>query len=167
MTTQQRRPPPQDSEKSPKQEQQPRSPLSNWLNWALLIGLIIWNILLFWPGGQPPSITVPYTTFLAQVQAGNVKQVSIQGADIKGALAQALPAAVLLGTPTAGTTPQATPDATPTAFTNFQTTFPDTVGDPTLMPLLVSHNVVVNVSTPTTPWFLVLLDNAFPFLLLP
>src|SRR5689334_20671370 len=101
MTTPQRpsQPPPQDSQKSPKQEQQPRSPLNNWLNWVLLIGLIIWNILLFWPLSQTPSVTIPYSTFLAQVQAGNVQQVSIQGADIKGTLAQPVAAGVLVGTP--------------------------------------------------------------------
>src|SRR3954447_11198930 len=133
------------------QQEQPRSPLRRWVNWILLAGLIIWNILLFWPQGQPSSTAIPYSNFLAQLQAGNIRQVSIQGADIKGAFVQPVPAALLAGTPTsatagATTSPQGTPaSTTETAagvFANFQTIFPDTVGDPTLMPLLLSHNVV-------------------------
>src|SRR2546421_11347640 len=91
-------------EQKPKKEQ-PRSPLRNWLNWLLLAALLVWNIFLFWPQGQPSSTTIPYSTFLAQVQAGNVRQVSIQGADIKGAFAQPVPAAALTGTPATPGTP--------------------------------------------------------------
>src|ERR1043165_3257031 len=68
----------------PRQKEPPRSSLRNWINWILLAALIIWNLFLFLPQGQPSSTTIPYSTFLAQVQAGNVRQVSIQGADIKG-----------------------------------------------------------------------------------
>src|SRR4051794_25432626 len=76
-------PPPQPQ--APKQHQEPpRSPLRNWINWALLAALVIGNIYLFWPQSQPSSTTIPYSTFLAQVQAGNVQQVSIQGGDIRG-----------------------------------------------------------------------------------
>lgn len=157
------------------QEKPPQSPLRNWLYWLTLAVLIIWNIFLFLPLGGPPTATIPYSTFLAQVQAGNVQQVTIQGANIKGVFVQPVAAGLLQGTPTstaAGATPAATlapgtqGDNAPSTYTNFQTTFPDTVGDPTLMPLLVSHSVVVNVVEQTTPWFLVLLTNAFPFLLL-
>src|SRR5437867_1165288 len=70
---------------------QPRSRLPNWINLVLLAALLVWNIFLFWPQGQPSSTTIPYSTFLAQVQAGNVRQVSIRGADIKGAFAQPVP----------------------------------------------------------------------------
>ena len=131
----------------------------------LIAALILWNIWLFWPQGQPSSTRIPYSTFLAEVRAGNVRQVSITGPEIKGAFVQAVAGPVLAGTPTAAPPAQATP-APVTTFANFETTFPDAVGDPTLMPLLAERQVVVNVSTPSTPWFLVLLTNAFPFLLL-
>ncbi len=165
---------PQRQQQSPQQpqgqQQPPRSPLRNWINWALLAALVIWNIILFLPQGQASSIEIPYSTFLAQVQSGNVQQVSIQGADISGTFVQAIAGSALPGTPGAGT-PEPSTQTTPasgaaTLYTNFETTFPDTVGDATLMPLLISHNVVVNVSSPSTPWFLVLLSDAFPFLLL-
>src|SRR5689334_5414180 len=76
--------PQQQGQKDPKQgQQQPRSPLLNWINWIGLAVLVIWNILIFLPQGQPSSTTIAYSTFLAQVQSGNVQQVSIQGTDIK------------------------------------------------------------------------------------
>jgi cell division protease FtsH len=162
-------PPPQQSQ-TPKQ---PPSPFRRWANWLLLAALIVWNIFLFLPAGQPPAANIPYSTFVSEVQAGNVQQVSIQGADIKGSFVQPVPASVLLATPTATGSTQPTPAAastgtttTTTAYTNFQTTFPEVAGDPTLLPLLESHKVVINVSSPSTPWFVALLTNAFPFLLL-
>ncbi len=158
-------PPRRQSPEEPAPQDQPRSPLRNGLNWVLLAALIIWNLFVFWPQGQPSSTQIPYSTFLAQIEAGNVRQVSIQGAAIKGAFVQAIPAPVPAGTPTAAATGQATPTAPPT-FANFETTFPDAVGDPRLMPLLAQHNVVVNVSAPSTPWFIVLLNSFFPILLL-
>src|SRR5215470_2571800 len=83
--------------------QQPRSPMRNWLYLLLFAALLIWNIILFWPQGQPSSATIPYSTFLAQVRAGNVQQVGIRGAEIRGTFVQAVPGSVLLpppGTPT-------------------------------------------------------------------
>lgn len=169
----------QPEQQTGQQEQQPKSPLRNWLYWLLLLALVVWNIWLFWPVSAQPTATIPYSTFLAQVQASNVRQVTIQGSDIKGEFIQSLSGAVLEGTPASGTVSTTTPASglvsttTPTAggaaatsYRYFQTTFPDTVGDPTLMPLLVSHNVVVSASAQSTPWFLILLNNAFPLLLL-
>jgi cell division protease FtsH len=159
------------------QGQQPRSPLSNWRIWLLFAALAIWNIWLFWPSSESPTAAIPYSVFLEQVQTGNVRQVTIQGADIKGEFVAPVAAGVLQGTSTAATsaaTPgQGTPAATDSTgsaasstYSIFRTTFPDAVGDPTLMPLLTSHNVVVNVKEQSTPWFLILLNSAFPLLLL-
>ena len=98
--------PPQQSQQ--RQQEQPRSPFRNWIYLVLFVGLLIWNVILFWPQGQPSSITVPYSTFLAQVQAGNVREVSIQGSDIKGAFVQAVPGSIVPAAP-------ATPGAQGTA----------------------------------------------------
>src|SRR5689334_9944630 len=100
---------PQDSQP----QQQPGSPMRSWLNWILLAALIAWNVLLFWPQGQPASTAIPYSTFLSQVQAGNVRQVSVQGADIKGSFVQPVPAAVLSGTPTSATPAATVAQGTP------------------------------------------------------
>ena len=167
MSTPQRprqQPPPLDKE--PKQQPPARPPWLNWMRGLLIAALILWNIWLFWPQGQPSSTRIPYSTFLAQVRAGNVRQVSITGPEIKGAFVQPVPGPVLAGTPTATPpNPPATPAPTAT-FANFETTFPDAVGDPALMPLLLERQVVVNAATPSTPWFIILLTNAFPLLLL-
>ena len=44
--------------------------------------------------------------------------------------------------------------------------FPESVGDPALLPLLESHHVTVNAKVPTKPWFLTLLVDWGPMLLL-
>ena len=63
------------------------------------MALIIWNLFVFWPQGRPSSTQIPYSICLAQVEAGNVRQVSIQGAGIKGAFVQATPAPGPAGKP--------------------------------------------------------------------
>jgi cell division protease FtsH len=54
----------------------------------------------------------------------------------------------------------------PPTYTSFETTFPQEVGDPTLMPLLEGHHVVIDVQSPSAPWFMVLLTDGLPLLLL-
>jgi cell division protease FtsH len=51
-------------------------------------------------------------------------------------------------------------------YTSFETTFPQEVGDPALMPLLEDHHVVIDVQSPSEPWFMVLLTDGLPLLLL-
>ena len=54
----------------------------------------------------------------------------------------------------------------PTAYSEFTTTFPATVGDPGMMPLLIAHHVVVDVSSSSIPWFVELLVTWGPLILL-
>ncbi len=49
---------------------------------------------------------------------------------------------------------------------DFSTNFPADLGDSTLLPLLESHNVVVNVSPSSVPWLTLLLTTGLPILLL-
>jgi cell division protease FtsH len=51
-------------------------------------------------------------------------------------------------------------------YTEFKTTFPETVGDPSLMGLLESKGVEVDVTPPPSPWFTAILSSALPLLLL-
>lgn len=51
--------------------------------WLILLGLIIWNALLFWPAPQP-EVNIPYSTFLDQIKQGNVSEVLIAGPQISG-----------------------------------------------------------------------------------
>ncbi|MEJ2263182.1 MAG: ATP-dependent zinc metalloprotease FtsH [Anaerolineales bacterium] len=146
--------------------------------WIILIGLIAWNVFLLIPRNSTPSVDLPYSVFLTQVKDGNVKEVKIVGSQITGTLNKA----ITWPPPTQAATPQATPQATVTAvpgfgalqsasttpqqYTAFSTTFPATVGDSNLMPLLRQENVQINVSAPSTPWFVVLLTDGLPILLL-
>ena len=54
-----------------------------WLWWVMLLGLMLWNVISLWPRATP-TVTLPYTAFLAQVRADNVARVRLAGADISG-----------------------------------------------------------------------------------
>jgi cell division protease FtsH len=153
----------------------PKRPRWAWIWWLILIALIAWNIFAFLPTSQP-EVTIPYTAFLAQVRTNNVNQVQISGDEITGTFIKP----ILWPQPTSQATPAATPQATsapgetippsasqtPQNYDKFQTTFPQVIGDTSLMPLLESHHVVVNVSPPPSPLLGILLTNALPLLLL-
>jgi cell division protease FtsH len=146
--------------------QTPRRPSINWLWWVVLAGLLIWNVWALWPSSRP-EVSLPYSVFLTQVQAGNVTSVQISGSEITGQFAQP----VTWPTPTPAATPAtpattAQPASAPQKYSAFVTTFPETVGDASLMPLLESRNVVVNVTPPPNPLISALLANGLPLLLL-
>jgi cell division protease FtsH len=157
--------------------QMPKKPqIPRWAWWLALLALVAWNIWLFRPQSQPEA-NVPYSTFLEQIRAGNVTSVHISGDEITGKFAAAIPwpqptpspqptaSGSAQVTPTAVSSPQPTPTAVPT-YTEFKTTFPETVGDPSLMGLLESKGVEVDVTPPPSPWFTAILSSALPLLLL-
>jgi cell division protease FtsH len=158
--------PPSDSSTPP---ERPRvSPF--W--WILLFALFVWNIWTLFPQGQQ-EIPIPYTVFIDQVKAGNIKDVEIDGAQISGDFKSGLPATDLippdqLATPLPTSQPASDSKAAskPELFSAFATTFPEAVGDPSLIPLLEANNVVLNVKTPSNPLILDLLINGLPFILL-
>ena len=53
------------------------------LLWLIWLGLIVWNVMTFWPRPHPEA-RIPYTTFLAQVRANNVAKVRIADDEISG-----------------------------------------------------------------------------------
>jgi cell division protease FtsH len=145
--------------------------------WILILAMLIWNIVSFWPQSQP-SVEIPYSEFIQQVRDSNVTSVTIQGSDISGDFKNAIPwtqsttegmSAISQGTPeattgvTAGTSPL--PTETPVEYQYFRTEFPETVGDPNLMPLLEAHDVSVDVKPPSSPWFTILLTDGLPILM--
>ncbi|TAM57535.1 ATP-dependent metallopeptidase FtsH/Yme1/Tma family protein [bacterium] len=126
-----------------------------WLLWAVLLA---WNAALLWP--RPADhVELAYSTFLAQVSAGNVSRVSLGGEQIRGSFVK--PYTAPASPPPARTSPAPAP-----SYTSFHTTFPSAVGDPRLLPLLAAHHVVVDVKPTSQPWFLQILTNWFPLLLL-
>jgi cell division protease FtsH len=129
-----------------------------------MLALLAWNLWLFWPASQSVA-AIPYSTFLAQVRAGNVATVQITGAQINGTFVKAIawPAATPAPTPPESSQPGSPPAST---YSAFQTTFPEAVGDPTLLSLLEAHGVVVDVAPPPSPWLTIALTSGLPLLLL-
>jgi cell division protease FtsH len=67
----------------------PSRPLLIW--WFILTALLVWNLSVFWDKTTAEqAVEIPYTTFLAQVRAGNVEEISLQGENITGKLARAI-----------------------------------------------------------------------------
>ncbi|HZY59425.1 MAG TPA: ATP-dependent zinc metalloprotease FtsH [Candidatus Binataceae bacterium] len=170
--------------KDPKPGLRNQLPTNLWFWWVVLAALMVWNVFsIFWPRG-PELAEIPYSTFLTQVRTGNVTKVHIVADRINGDFAKALlwPPPKQPAQSQAHSLPAAPPKARtsapqplasvqetqppPVPYAGFRTTFPASVGDPGLMPLLETHNVVVEVSPSTTPWFLDLLMGWFPMLLL-
>jgi cell division protease FtsH len=158
--------------------------------WIALLALLIWNAALFWPPPKPEAL-IPYSSFLEQVRAGNVSEVLIAGPQISGTFVKPLlwPESTSTGaasqpkkdetaTGPSSDDPSGTqagkndgentrkPQAAPQKYGNFTTVFPESVGDPALLPLLESHHVTLNAKVPTKPWFLTLLVDWGPMLLL-
>lgn len=146
---------------------------------------MIWNLLSLWPREHTVA-QIPYSTFLSQIRAGNVSQVHIAGESITGNFVTSIlwpePKEIANESAKSGPAPQPSasakppqtgtneaapqPESPPARYSEFSTTFPVAVGDPGLMPLLEAHHVVVDVSPSSTPWFLGVLMEWFPMLLL-
>jgi cell division protease FtsH len=167
---------------TPPPQQSQRPGLSN-LWWLILLALIIWNVWILWPRSQP-EVDIPYSVFISQIKSGNVSSVSISGDEITGTFVNQVlwppatpsattsasttgtPGPAITGTPEPTQAALAVPSVTPQDYSDFRTYFPGTVGDPTLIPLLESKSVDINVSQPPSPWLGILLSGGLPFLLL-
>ncbi len=128
-----------------------------WLQW--LIFFIIINLLFYLPllfsslGAQQPTISLSYTSFLQQVQQGNVKDVTLTGNAVSGDFKTPL---------------RQTQSGTTTTYPRFSSYVPET-GDPNLLPMLEKGGVSVTAQPVQTPWWqsaLIILFNALPFLIL-
>jgi len=156
----------------PSDQPKPKPPRVSPLSWIILIALFIWNIWTLRPQVQT-EIAIPYTAFVEQVKAGNVKDVQIDSAQISGDFQTGLPSTDLvspnqLATPLPATQPanNSKTDSKPKLYTAFTTTFPEAIGDPNLIPLLEANNVPVDVKPPSNPVILDLLLSGLPFILL-
>ena len=155
--------------------QQPPVPRGVLFWWLISLALLIWYVTGLWPRSQPKA-AIPYSLFLAQVRENNVSRVHIAADVIEGKFVKQL----VWPQPESPTAPSSKPTQPPaasppgmipavpavTAYSEFSTTFPATVGDPGMMPLLIEHHVVVDVSSSSTPWFIELLFTWGPLVLL-
>jgi cell division protease FtsH len=130
-----------------------------WLQW--LIFFIVINLLFYLPllfsslAAQQPTISLSYTSFLQQVQQGNVKDVTLTGNGVSGDFK----------TPVRQTQ---SGTSTKTTYPRFSSYVPET-GDTTLLPTLEHNGVSVTAQPTQTPWWqsaLIILFNALPFLIL-
>jgi len=107
---------------------------------AIFVALLVWNAFLFFSPMSAPSVTVPYSAFLAQARANNVAAVTIDGQAVTGTFR----AAIQYPSPDPSTPP--TPSAAappPASYLAFTSTLPP-MDDPALLPLLESGKVEIN-----------------------
>ena len=137
------------------------------LSWIVFFLLMVWNVWSFLP--KPTSeVALPYSAFVTQVTAANVTETRIVGDQISGIFVHAIAWREAVKSESTKDTPdKKTGEAPPPpSYPGFRTTFPSVVGDPLLMPLLQAHHVVIDVATPSEPWFTIVLTNGLPVLLL-
>ncbi len=135
--------------------QRPRGTGAIW-RWVLLIvvGLILWQVaeFFFTGSGTANGCTLPYSTFYQALEAGNVKDVTIQDDQATGTLRDAIKC----------------PTDSSTTTANFQTTVP--TGDQTLMTALDQQATKSGLSytiksSSSGDFWLTILINAIPWIL--
>jgi cell division protease FtsH len=136
----------------------------HWIWWVIALGLLVWNIVALLPKSKP-DLTIPYSTFINQVDAGNVASVQISGGQITGKFNKSVPDTQVLTAVPSQAAGSSGSTGSSTTYQDFSTTFPEVEGDPNLMTALRSHNVVVNVSPPPDPLLSMLVSTALPLLL--
>ena len=116
--------------------------------WFIVIAATLLFVVLALEHTDKPAST-PYSTFLDQLEAGNVASVTIQGTEISGHYKHSVD-----GTPLSGTKLQRD---------TFNSRAPD-FGDPTLIQELRKQHVVIEVSSPSQ-WTSLLTHLPWPMLL--
>jgi cell division protease FtsH len=136
--------------------------------WLLMMGLIAWNFLAFWPKTNPEA-TITYTAFLDQIRTDNISGIRITEDKITGDFVKPIewpkPKASASKTP-AGTSKDKPKNDKPATYKSFQVIFPSEIGDPSLLPLLEEHKVEVDAQAPSAHWLVFLLTDGLPILLL-
>ena len=131
----------------------------SWLRWLIfiiVINLLFYAPLLFGSSSGQPTINLPYTSFLQQVELRNVKDVTLTGNAVSGEFKTPL------------RQQQSSSGNTTAAYSQFTSYVPET-GDPNLLTLLEKYSVQVTAQPVQTPWWqtaLTILLNALPNLLL-
>ncbi len=129
-----------------------RLPGGRWF-WPILFLLLAINwVITGWWLAPPARITIPYTEFVTQLDAGNLVEISATGDSIQGTL----------------TSPLTNPEYDDSEATAFETERPE-FADDDLLQSLIDHDVVVNAEPTDQPaplWQQVLLGFGPTLLLL-
>jgi cell division protease FtsH len=136
--------------------------------WLIFVGLMMANYLLmraFFP--EPPSITIPYTFFKKQVQAGNVEDVTSVGDSIRGTFTTEVtyPPEDLQAQDLVAPAARPSDRPKPRTSTRFKTRRP-VFADPGLETLLEEKGVVIKALDESGPSWFNLLVGFGPTLLL-
>ena len=102
-----------------------------WILFAVLAVLNWFLAPIFFPEPQD-RVTVPYTTFLEQVRAGNVAEITARGERVQGQFRNAVP------------DPAPRQGETPRTFTRFETYLPAFLDPPRINALLEEHQVQIS-----------------------
>lgn len=131
----------------PQQGQQQKSP--NWtsLLWIALLAILV--LSLFRSGGSE-ALTISYTQFLKDVQAGKVSEVTAKGDHITGAFKEPV---------------QKGSKENPVKYSKFETNIP-AFGGQDLMALLEKNGVTINAKSQQESWVTSLLIGVLPWLLI-
>ncbi|HYN88315.1 MAG TPA: ATP-dependent zinc metalloprotease FtsH, partial [Ardenticatenaceae bacterium] len=164
--------PPNREESTPQDvREQLRAGCRRNVYWLALLGiLLLWNAWSYFPRSVP-RVDLPYTEFVRQAEAGNVATVEIVGQLVTGTFKEAVPWSEAQAAAADPQPPANRPAPTPArgeeapTYTAFTTTLPPQE-DPDLLPLLREQGVVISAEVERVPWFVSLLINGLPFLLL-
>ncbi len=159
----------QPPNKQPEQQpgNQPSGPQFKIPRW---VWPVLWIVLLGWTffrlqdmvslGGSEQPISVPYSFFYDQVEAGNVSEVLFQDNQVQGAFKSSVTY------PPSGS-PELSQGVTQRRSTSFTTTLlTDSVPDPQLVQALRDNNVTIIAQTVETSPILLFLFNFGPIILL-
>lgn len=142
-----------------------------WLWIALALALIGWNLwALLVPSAVSGGAEIPYSTFLEQVEAGNIRSVEIKGSHIWGLFREPLDwanATPSLSVPRGlVASDRSGARSEPTQYEDFSTNIPEAIGDHSLLPLLREKRVTIKALPAGPPWYVSLASNGLPLLLL-
>jgi len=150
-----------------------------------IVGEAIQGTLLHairWPPPAPPAPAASGKPRPAAAKAAEPPASAAKAPPTATPAVKAPPVANAKPTPAAKTTASATVSASASAsaspaprrvpvpaiplYTRFRTTYPEIVGDASLMPMLRSHHVTIDVRSPSAPWFEIVLTDGLPLLLM-